>query len=580
MKNQVQLITYVDRLSGGDLKALHTLLRGKLGGVFGGVHLLPFFNPIDGADAGFDPIDHTQVDPRLGDWGDIKALASELEVMGDVIVNHVSSSSPQFLDYAARGEASPYAGLFLTFGSVFPNGATERDLLAVYRPRPGMPFTFTTLANGEKKFLWTTFTPQQLDIDVKHPQGQAYLDGILQTFAANGIRIVRLDAVGYAIKKPGTSCFMLPETFDFIAEFADRARALGIEVLVEVHSYYQRQIEIARRVDWVYDFALPPLVLHALFFKTSRPLRHWIGIRPSNALTVLDTHDGIGIIDIGADAADRAGQPGLVPPAELDLLVEIHSYYQRQIEIAKQVDWVYDFALPPLVLHALHFKTAAPLERWIDIRPNNALTVLDTHDGIGIIDIGADASDRGAHPGLVPPAELDALVEAIHAASGGQSRRATGAAASNLDLYQVNCTFYDALGRDDRAYLIARAIQFFLPGVPQVYYVGLLAGENDMDLLERSQVGRDINRHHYTGAEIDAALARPVVQDLLDLIRLRNRHPAFGGRFERLGGSAGVLALRWHLGATWVALSVDLAARTLLIEGDDGSGPRRHPFRC
>ena len=491
MKNQVQLITYVDRLSGGDLKALHTLLRGKLGGVFGGVHLLPFFNPIDGADAGFDPIDHTQVDPRLGDWGDIKALASELEVMGDVIVNHVSSSSPQFLDYAARGEASPYAGLFLTFGSVFPNGATERDLLAVYRPRPGMPFTFTTLANGEKKFLWTTFTPQQLDIDVKHPQGQAYLDGILQTFAANGIRIVRLDAVGYAIKKPGTSCFMLPETFDFIGAFAARAKALGIEVLVE-----------------------------------------------------------------------------------------IHSYYQRQIEIAKQVDWVYDFALPPLVLHALHFKTAAPLERWIDIRPNNALTVLDTHDGIGIIDIGADASDRGAHPGLVPPAELDALVEAIHAASGGQSRRATGAAASNLDLYQVNCTFYDALGRDDRAYLIARAIQFFLPGVPQVYYVGLLAGENDMDLLERSQVGRDINRHHYTGAEIDAALARPVVQDLLDLIRLRNRHPAFGGRFERLGGSAGVLALRWHLGATWVALSVDLAARTLLIEGDDGSGPRRHPFRC
>ncbi len=492
MKNQVQLITYVDRLGGGGLRELTALLSGSgpLAGVFGGVHLLPFFHPIDGADAGFDPIDHTRVDPRLGTWADVKALAQHVDVMGDVIVNHVSSQSPQFLDFSRRGADSPYAGLFLTMASVFPNGATEADLLAIYRPRPGLPFSHVTLANGDKKILWTTFTPQQVDIDVQHPQGRAYLEGILATLAANGVNMVRLDAVGYAIKKAGTSCFMLPETFDFIAAFAGRAKALGIEVLVEVHAYYQRQIEIARRVDWVYDFALPPLVLHALFNRT-----------------------------------------------------------------------------------------AAPLKRWIGMRPNNALTVLDTHDGIGIIDIGADALDRANHPGLVPPAELDALVETIHRNSGGASRQATGAAASNLDLYQVNCTFYDALGRDDRAYLIARAIQFFLPGVPQVYYVGLLAGENDIALLARSNVGRDINRHHYTRAEIDAALRRPVVQDLLALIRLRNAHPAFGGTFELQGGGDDLLALRWRRGNCWIALTVGLAQRSLLIEGDDGGGARRHAFQ-
>ena len=92
---------------------------------------------------------------------------------------------------------------------------------------------------------------------------------------------------------------------------------------------------------------------------------------------------------------------------------------------------------------------------------------------------------RKQHPGLIPPEELDALVERIHMNSNGQSRQATGAAASNLDLYQVNCTFYDALGRNDHDYLLARAIQFFTPGVPQVYYVGLLAGENDMALLAK-----------------------------------------------------------------------------------------------
>lgn len=478
MQNKVQLITYVDRFGGGGLAQLQQLLTGPLAGVFGGVHLLPFFHTIDGADAGFDPIDHTRVDDRLGSWADVRSLAGHVDVMADVIVNHMSSDSPQFQDFAARGKGSPYNGLFLTMDAVFPQGATEKDLLAIYRPRPGAPFTFVTLANGERRILWTTFTAKQVDIDVNHPQGQAYLMAILRQLADAGVTMIRCDAVGYAIKKPGDSCFMMPETFAFIDAFAATARNLGLEVLVEVHSYYRKQVEIAQRVDWVYDFALPPLVLHALFFGTAEPLKAWARERPTNAITVLDTHDGIGIIDIGADATDRAGRPGLVPPAE-----------------------------------------------------------------------------------------LDQLVERIHANSAGQSREATGAAASNLDLYQVNCTFYDALGRDDTAYLIARAIQFFLPGVPQVYYVGLLAGENDMALLKASGVGRDINRHHYSADEINRQLQRPVVQQLLRLIRLRNSHPAFNGRFSLGDSGADTLVLDWSDGPAHLQLQVDLRARSARISG-------------
>src|SRR4051812_27749348 len=102
MRNQVQLIAYVDRLSGGGLRELHQLLDGPLNGLFGGVHLLPFFWPIDGTDAGFDPIDHTKVDPRLGSWEDIRSLSRHVEIMADVIVNHISSRSPQFLDFHER----------------------------------------------------------------------------------------------------------------------------------------------------------------------------------------------------------------------------------------------------------------------------------------------------------------------------------------------------------------------------------------------------------------------------------------------------------------------------------------------
>jgi sucrose phosphorylase len=468
VRNAVQLICYADRL-GGTLPGLRELLAGPFRDLFGGVHVLPFYHPIDGTDAGFDPIDHTQVDARLGSWQDVRALAGDLEVMADVIVNHMSCRSPQFLDYSARGRHSAYDGLFLTLDSVFARGATEHDLLAIYRPRPGLPFTAMTLADGSRRILWTTFTSEQVDIDVRHPAGERYLDSILVQLARSGVRSIRLDAVGYAIKRAGHSCFMMPETFAFIRDFSARAGALGLEVLVEIHSHHAQQIRIARQVDRVYDFALPPLVLHAFFAGTARHLKHWIAIRPNNALTVLDTHDGIGVIDAGADAADPA-----------------------------------------------------------------------------------------ARPGLLPEAEIDALVETIHRNSHGESMRATGAAASNLDLYQVNCTFFDALARDARRYLLARAIQFFLPGIPQVYYVGLLAGRNDMELLARTRVGRDINRRHYTRSEIDEAMQRPVVQDLCRLIRLRNTHPAFNGEFRIADTADEVLELRWTAGSASATLRVDL----------------------
>ena len=255
----------------------------------------------------------------------------------------------------------------------------------------------------------------------------------------------------------------------------------------------------------------------------------------------------------------------------MEVLVEVHSHYLRQIDIAARVDWVYDFALPPLVLHALYQGTARYLKHWLEIRPRNALTVLDTHDGIGVIDVGPEGGAAG-RPGLLPAEQIDRLVETIHARSGGQSRLATGAAASNLDLYQVNCTFYDALGRDDRLYLLARAVQLFFPGIPQIYYVGLLGGHNDLQQLECTGVGRDINRHRYSEAELLAELERPVVRDLCALIRLRNTHPAFQGAL-RIGRSAdSVLALRWQAGSAHVELIADLAAGSWCVRhGEDGA---------
>ena len=122
-----QLIAYADRL-GGSIRELTRLLRGPLRGVFGGVHLLLFYRPFDGADAGFDPEDHAEVDRRLGTWADVRDLAGTHTVMADVIVNHMSANAAAFRDVVANGDMSSSAGMFLTMGAVFPHGASESDL--------------------------------------------------------------------------------------------------------------------------------------------------------------------------------------------------------------------------------------------------------------------------------------------------------------------------------------------------------------------------------------------------------------------------------------------------------------------
>jgi sucrose phosphorylase len=479
VKNAAQLIAYVERLPGTTFRDLQHLLDGPLNGAFGGVHVLPFFHPIDGADAGFDPIDHTQVDARLGTWDDVATLAARTDVMADVIVNHVSRHSPQFQDFDRRGADSPYAGMFLTYARVFPHGASQAELLALHTPRPSLPFTTHRTAHGAPVLLWTTFTSDQIDIDVRHPAGRQYLADILVRLQEAGVRSIRLDAVGYAIKRAGTSSFMIPETRAFIDDISAQAHGLGMDVLVEVHGHYQAQVEIARQVDWVYDFALPPLVLHALYTR---------------------------------DLTD--------------------------------------------------------LKRWIEIRPHNAVTVLDTHDGIGVAD--AAASPDGQLPGLLPSEAIAAVIDTIHERSRADSRLASGGAARNLDVTQVNCTFYDALGRRDDEYLVARALQCFLPGIPQIYYVGLLAGVNDVERLRRTGEGRDINRHAYSAPELEAALRQPVVQALLALLRLRNTHPAFLGTCRVEDTNAERLVMVWEHETDVARLEVDLAPMRATVTSSSG----------
>ena len=473
------ILVYAERV-GGNLGEIEKLLAGPLAD-FNGIHVLPFFHPYDGDDAGFDPIDHSIVDPRLGNWSDFKRISETHELTADLIVNHASYLSPEFKDWQEKGEASEFDGMFLTFDVVFPNGGTEEGITSFYRPRPGMPFTAYEVA-GRRRLVWTTFMPSQVDIDIKHDAGKAYLVRVLEALKSGGVKVVRLDAVGYAVKTPGTDSFMTPETLEFVKEISDLIHSYDMRVLVEVHAHYTQQLDIAPLVDLIYDFQTAPLLLHSFFTGTVDRLSDWFKIRPDNCLNVLDTHDGYGVIDGGP----INGKPGLITQDEMAAI------FAKAEENTNG-----------------HSAIASVVPQWFTLP------------------------------------------------------------------HQINATLPNIV-KDDTAYTIMRAVQFFLPGEPQVYYVGLFNGMDDVELFNKSGQGRDVNRHNYTPAEIEVALAQPVTKAIIALARLR-KHNAFEGKFSWTQLSDNSMRLAWANGSDTISLefSTTVGASSFVIEVTDASGTRK-----
>ena len=247
---------------------------------------------------------------------------------------------------------------------------------------------------------------------------------------------------------------------------------------------------------------------------------------------------------------------------EIELLPEIHEHYSIQMKIAAHDYYIYDFALPMITLFTLYSKRVNRLADWLIQSPMKQFTTLDTHDGIGVV----DAKD------LLSDEELAYTSEELYKVGANVKKVYSSEKYNNLDIYQINSTFYSALGDSDSDYLIARAIQCFAPGIPQVYYVGLLAGKNDLTLLEETKEGRNINRHYYSLDEAAKEVERPVVKDLFKLLRFRNDCPAFdldGSIAVEVASDSELIIIRKDKsGRHFAELTLDLTKKTVAICSD------------
>ncbi len=478
MRIAPQLITYADSM-GGDLAGLEKLLNGPLEGLFGGLHILPPF-PSSG-DRGFAPMTYDEIEPAFGSWADIERLASGRDVLLDVMINHVSRRSPEFEDFLREGRQSRFADLFITLDKVWPSGDPPAgDVAKIFLRKPDAPFSSVTISTtGEQERIWTSFGTkdwsEQIDLDVTSAQTRALITDWLRAFAGHGVRIIRLDAVGYVIKKAGTSCFMVePEIYAFLDWIVGVADSLGMVLLPEVHDQYATHEALARHGYWTSDFVLPGLMLHAFATGSATRLSHHLARSPERQFTMLDCHDGIPV---------RPDLDGILSQGEMLDLADL-----------------------------------------VQLRGGNVNRILSE-----------------AH-------------------SDGE-----------VDVHQLNCTYYTALDCDDDRYVAARAIQLFARGVPQIYYVGLLAGENDHEAVGDSEEGRAINRHNYATPEVHKALDQRVVQRVLGLIRLRGADTAFTGRLVVRTLTESTVRMTWTAGDDCCELEADLnSGRSIVKTRHDG----------
>ena len=291
------------------LATLARVLHGRTEGLFSMVHLLPFF-PYS-SDDGFSVINYRQVNESLGGWEDITRFSKQYRLMGDLVMNHCSARSQWFLQYADN--QPPGAGYFIEMDDIM-------DVSQVVRPRSS-PLAKPVRTLAGEKFVWCTFSHDQVDLNYANPETLLEMVGIIAFYLDQGISIFRLDAVAYIWKVIGTSCVNLPETHEIIRLLRTLVERRAPEAILITETNLPNRENLsyfgnANEAHWIYNFTLPPLVLHALTFGRATYLNQWMMSMPpaqdgTAYLNFVTSHDGIGL---------RPAE-GILPEAELEALV-------------------------------------------------------------------------------------------------------------------------------------------------------------------------------------------------------------------------------------------------------------------
>ena len=449
-EKDVILITYGDLLISKDrspLKTLSDFLKSipAFQEIINTLHILPFF-PYS-SDRGFSVIDFEAVDPQLGSWNDIEVLGENYQLMFDGVFNHISAQSKAFQEMLSGNPL--YKDVFTVYRS--PDELTLEQRQIIVRPRTSDVLTKFDSLDGPV-WVWTTFSPDQIDLNFRNPLVLIYVIETLLLYIRQGANIIRLDAITYLWEEPGTPCASLEQTHEVVKLLRDVLKAVAPHV--------------------------------ALITETNVP-----------------HGENISYFGDGSDEAQM----------------------------------VYNFALPPLVLHAFYREDATVLTQWaknLDY-PSPTTTffnILDTHDGVGL---------QGAK-NILPKEEINFVLDKAKQHGAFVSYK-TGADGTE-EPYEINSTWFSALtldnGQEDLAlqvkrYVASRSIALVLRGVPGIYFHGLIGTANNIGDVLKTKTKRDINRKVLNVEDLlehsqdPKSRLRTIAQQFGGLIAIRRQHSAF-----------------------------------------------------
>lgn len=439
-ESDVVLITYGDSIintGNPGLRVLGRFLNRHLAQVMSFVHILPFY-PYT-SDDGFSVVDYKAVNPELGDWEDVKKLGQDFKLMFDLVINHISQKSTWFRNYLQGKD--PGKDYFI---EVEP----DTDLTKVIRPR-SLPLLTPFETTRGRRHVWTTFSDDQIDLNFSNPEVLLEMVKVLLHYLENGASMIRMDAIAFLWKETGTACLHLPETHEVVKLLRDVMELVNPKsiLLTETNVPNKENLSYFGAGDeahMVYQFSLPPLLLHALFSGNARYFNRWAA------------------------------------------------------------------SIPALKDNCTFFNFTA------------------SHDGIGVRPL----------EGLLPDEELAELIQGITASGGMISTRRQNDGSDSP--YEMNITYLDAMkrtknGADDlqlERFLASQTVMMEMKGVPAFYIHSLLGTHNYQEGVEKTGRARTINRRKWEESEIEALLDQDtshakILGELKRRISIRKSQPAF-----------------------------------------------------
>jgi sucrose phosphorylase len=565
MPRGVMFNAYPDSIGRNLADTVTMLKRPEFEGAFSLFYILPTFFNSD-LDRGFSVIDYNLNDELVceGDLAQMDSLSIGLKF--DLVMNHLSVGSHQFQDMLEHGDKSHYKDFFIDWnefwnsrgkmgaeGYVIPE---QKYLDVLFMRKPGLPILKVRFPDGTDRPYWNTFY-----------QEVTYRELVLEDLQEIvGLKGGKAETVLALVNQAVTGKTALDE-IDWGAHARYKKRVIDV---AERKRQYLGQMDLNARSEKVWDF----------YDETLEKLRDY-----GASLVRLDA---FAYLHKDPGEANFFNKPGTweylnrlqrnAKKHNLMLLPEIHAEfgYGLHEEVAARGFPIYDFFFPGLLIDALDRGTNKHLLRWVsELLDKSIRTVnmLGCHDGIPVLDLRGKDILGISREGLLSDEQIDNTIQRIMD-RGGRVKNLYGPDGKKISYYQVNATFFSALGEDERKLRLARAIQMFMPGIPQVWYLDLFAGKNDYAAADKGGTGghKEINRTTLSNSDIEQGLRRTVVQDQLQLIKLRNSSKAFYGELELGNTEEQSLEMTWTNGNSTATLQANLLDFGFTVTHKDDSG--------